>query len=88
VQPRSDELPVTQTQALEQWWSSLDDRGRRAVLDVEPGDFLPESLALDLQLYGVHVPDVAVAFDVDGDLRRIVVHVQPHDLTEFLTTVR
>ncbi|PRY12860.1 hypothetical protein [Kineococcus rhizosphaerae] len=79
---------MTQTQALEQWWSSLDDRARRDALEVEPGDFLSEALALDLQLYGVHVPDVAVAFDLDGDLRRVVVHVQPRTLTDFLTGVR
>ncbi|GAA0296695.1 hypothetical protein [Kineococcus aurantiacus] len=79
---------MNQTDALARWWASLDARGRRDVLEVEPGDFLSESLALDLQLYGVHVPDVAVAFDVDGDLRRIVVHVQPRGLTDFLSSVR
>jgi len=79
---------VTQSQALEEWWTSLTTARRREVLDVEPGDFLSETLALDLQLYGVHVPDVAVAWDVDGDVRRIVVHVQPRTLTDFLAGVR
>ncbi|MEZ0491874.1 hypothetical protein AB2L28_06435 [Kineococcus sp. TBRC 1896] len=79
---------MTQRELLERWWGSLDAPGRRDVLGVEPGDFLSEALALDLQLYGVHVPDVAVAFDVDGLLQRIVVHVQPRELTDFLTGVR
>ncbi len=79
---------MTQRELLERWWGSLDGTGRRDVLEVEPGDFLSEALALDLQLYGVHVPDVAVAFDVDGLLRRIVVHVQPRELTDFLTLQR
>jgi hypothetical protein len=79
---------VTQREVLEQWWSTLDDRGRDDALEVEPGDFLSEVFALDLQLHGVHVPDVAVAFDVDGLLRRIVVHVQPLELTDFLALKR
>ncbi|MEZ0165711.1 hypothetical protein AB2L27_13200 [Kineococcus sp. LSe6-4] len=79
---------MTQRELLERWWGSLDPLGRRDVLEVEAGDFLSEALALDLQLYGVHVPDVAVAFDVDGLLRRVVVHVQPRELTDFLTAVR
>ncbi|WP_432561251.1 hypothetical protein [Kineococcus sp. SYSU DK003] len=79
---------MTQREALDHWWSSLDAAGRRGVLEVEPGDFLSEALALDLQLYGVHVPDVAVAFDVGGDVRRIVVHVQPRELTTFLDGLR
>jgi hypothetical protein len=79
---------VTPYAALGEWWSSLSEGGRRDALEIEPGDFLSEAVALDLALYGVHVPDVAVAWDVDGTARRIVVHVQPQVLTEFLTGVR
>ena len=79
---------MTQRELLERWWGSLDGTGRRDVLEVEPGDFLSEALALDLQLYGVHVPDVAVAFDTGDAVARIVVHVQPRELTDFLTAVR
>ena len=79
---------MTQREALEEWWASLTTPRRREVLEVEPGDFLSEGLALDLQLYGVHVPDVAVAWDVDGEFQRIVVHVQPRTLTDFLAGVR
>jgi len=88
VPTRNDELLVTQHEILEQWWSTLDDRGIRDALEVEPGDFLSEVFALDLQLHGVHIPDVAVAFDVDGLLRRIVVHVQPIAVSEFLALKR
>lgn len=88
VPSRSDEALVTQSDALEHWWSSLDGTGRRDAFELERGDFLSEALALDLQLHGVHVPDVAVAFDVDGLLRRIVVHVQPRELSDFLTLQR
>lgn len=79
---------MTQREALEQWWASLPAHRRREVLEIEPGDFLSEALALDLQFHDVHVPDVAVAYDVDGDLRRTVVHVQPRTLTDFLDGVR
>ena len=77
-----------QREALEEWWSSLDPAYRRHVLDIEAGDFLSEAVALDLQLYGVHVPDVAVAWDVDGVVERIVVHVQPRDFTDFVADRR
>lgn len=79
---------MTQHEALWEWWSSLTEGRRRDVLEIEPGDFLSEAVALDLALYGVHVPDVAVAYDVDGTARRIVVHVQPRLLTDFLADVR
>jgi hypothetical protein len=75
---------VTQREALEEWWASLSAARRCEVLDVAPGDLLGEALAHELQLHGVHVPDVALALDVDGDVRRIVVHVQPRVLTDFL----
>ena len=77
-----------QREALEEWWSSLDPAYRRHVLDIEAGDFLSEAVALDLQLHGVHVPDVAVAWDVDGVVERIVVHVQPREFTDFLSGQR
>ncbi|WP_432508786.1 hypothetical protein [Kineococcus auxinigenes] len=79
---------MNQTAALEQWWASLEEDRRREALDIEPGDFLSEVVALDLMLYGVHVPDVAVAWDVEGVLARVTVHVQPAVLTEFLAGVR
>lgn len=79
---------MTQTAALEQWWASLDEARRREALDIEPGDFLAEVVALDLMLYGVHVPDVALAWDLDGLQQRVTVHVQPAVLTEFLSGVR
>ena len=79
---------MTQSEALDEWWSSLDEGLREDVLQIEAGDFLSEVVALDLMLYGVHVPDVAVAWDVDGTAGRIVVHVQPRVLTDFLAAVR
>ncbi|WP_432503158.1 hypothetical protein [Kineococcus arenarius] len=79
---------MNQTAALEEWWASLGEDRRREALAIEPGDFLSEVVALDLMLYGVHVPDVAVAWDVEGVLARVTVHVQPAVLTEFLAGVR
>ncbi|WP_432542182.1 hypothetical protein [Kineococcus sp. SYSU DK002] len=79
---------MTQRELLERWWSTLDAPVRRDVLRVRPGDFLDEAVARDLQRSGVHVPGVALAVDVAGDVRRGVVHVQPRELTDFLVAVR
>ena len=79
---------MTQTAALESWWASLDEERRHQALAIEPGSHLPEVVALELAFHGVHVPDVSVAWDVDGVLARLTVHVQPAVLTEFLAGVR
>ncbi|MGI4896757.1 MAG: hypothetical protein ACRYF3_16750 [Janthinobacterium lividum] len=79
---------MTQNKALAEWWSALDEMQRHQVLEIEPGEFLSQSLALDLQFHGVHVPEVAMGWDFDGLAARIVVNVQPRVLTDFLAGVR
>ncbi|WP_337059327.1 hypothetical protein [Kineococcus sp. G2] len=79
---------MNQTAALEQWWASLDEGQRHQARAIAPGDPLPEVVALELMLHGVHVPDVTVVLDVDGLLTRTTVHVQPAALADFLAGVR
>ena len=79
---------MTRHDALTRWWAELDDAGRDAALLLEPGRRLPGPLAEGLRRYGVPVPSVSIAWDVDGRQEVATVHVQPREVADFLSGVR
>ena len=81
-------LSVTQDDALDQWWFSLDEEARRLTLALPPGECMSEQAARDLRRHGVHVPEVTLSWRVAGGSGDAVVYPQPAAVRAYLDRLR